>query len=58
VEVIGLTWVYAGAALLVAGGVWLFGPVALLVAGVALIAAGLLVDWEALSGKSAQPPRR
>jgi hypothetical protein len=23
-----------------------------------LIAAGLLVDWEALSGKSSKPPRR
>lgn len=55
---IGLGWIAAGVALAVAGAVWLFGPVALLVAGVVLVAAGLLVDWEALSGKSAKPPRR
>jgi len=58
VAVIGLAWIAAGVLLLVAGSLWLFGPVALLVAGVALVAAGLLVDWEALSGKSAKPPRR
>jgi hypothetical protein len=55
---IGLLWIVAGVALATAGAVWLFGPVALLVAGVTLVAAGLLVDWEALSGKSAKPPRR
>lgn len=55
---IGLAWVAAGAVLLVVGGVAMFGPVALFVAGVASIAAGLMVDWEALSGKPAQPSRR
>ena len=54
----GLWSTAAGVALVVAGCVWLFGPVALLVSGAVLIAAGLLVDWEALSGKSAKPPRR
>lgn len=55
---IGLVWTAAGVVLAVTGGVVLFGPVAMLVAGAVLIAAGLLVDWEALSGKSAKPPRR
>lgn len=55
---IGLVWIAAGVGLVVVGAVWLFGPLALLVAGVALVAAGLLVDWEALSGKPAKPPRR
>lgn len=55
---IGLAWIATGAWMAVVGAVWLFGPVALLVAGVTLVAAGLLVDWEALSGKPAKPPRR
>lgn len=55
---IGIVWIAAGVAMAVVGAVWLFGPVALLVSGALLVAAGLLVDWEALSGKSAQPPRR
>jgi hypothetical protein len=58
VAVIGIGWIAVGVVLVVAGAVFMFGPVALLVAGAVLIAAGLLVDWEALSGKSSKPPRR
>lgn len=54
----GLIFAVAGAAGLVLFALILWPPAALLVASLELLAAGLLVDWEALKREPAAPPRR
>lgn len=56
--IVSLAVVAAGVALMVAGFVFMFGPVALLACGAILVVAGVLIDWEALSGKPARTPPR
>lgn len=56
--IVSLITAAAGVALVVVGLFLLFGPVAMVACGVVLVVAGVLIDWEALSGKPARTPPR
>lgn len=53
---IGLAICLSGVALAVVGLFLLFGPLALVGSGVAIAAAGLLIDWEAMHDEHPAPP--